>query len=251
MKTKPSQRLLQPNMLFFYCLLLCINTSVIHAKSTDFNQSCKKNEQLSVKDLAKLDIAELLTTISTKTPKKISEIPSSTTVFKREDMINMGINTIEELLNFVPGFQATRESVGGQGYRVAARGSSTPQASFHILFMIDGLPISNDISGGALMPNRFMPVENFARVEIIRGPGSAIYGTGAFTGVVNMVTEKNTNEIAFRIGNDQRYQVHTNLAVKCRQHTLALFTRYADGDGELYGVCGVIFLKVVKCLSHE
>ncbi|MBF0227758.1 MAG: TonB-dependent receptor [Desulfobacterales bacterium] len=186
--------------------------------------------EMSLKDLLEIEV-----TVASKTKESVHDAPSSVTVFTRKEMLAMGIKSVEEVLNFVPGFQATREIVFGQGYVVSARGQSTPQASFNVLFMIDGQRINTDASGGALSVNHFIPIANVKQVEIIRGPGSALYGTNAYTGVINIVTETDTNDAFISRGNLDSNEYYANVSSKGEDYKLSLFGRHFDDKGQFYG----------------
>ncbi|MDQ7090431.1 MAG: TonB-dependent receptor plug domain-containing protein [Methylococcales bacterium] len=148
-------------------------------------------------DMDLSDLEEVMVSVATKTNKNIKTVPSSVTVFTAVEIRSMGIKSVQELLNFVPGFQSTRESRVNQGSMVSARGASTPQTSYNILFMLDGHRLNDVSSGGAMIANRYLTTANIKQIEVIRGPGSALYGTNAFSGVVNIITkdqpEKNKN----------------------------------------------------------
>ncbi|MCK5877887.1 MAG: TonB-dependent receptor [Candidatus Marithrix sp.] len=190
-----------------------------------------------IKRLSKLSLEELMNVevvVASKTVQKISEAPSSVTVFTRQELLETGITSLEELMNFVPGFQATREIVFSNGYMVAGRGRSTTQASFNILFLIDGQRISNDTSGGALNINQFITLANVKQVEIIRGPGSALYGTGAFNGVVNIITATDVNDVFVGKGNLNSKEFYINISREGDNWKASLFARHFEDNGELY-----------------
>jgi len=192
---------------------------------------------LDIKELAQLKLEDLLNVevkVASKRKESVFDAPSSVTVFTRQEIQAMGISTLEELLNFVPGFVSFRESVFGDGYMVAARGRTTPQASYNVLFMINGQRINNDRSGGALTVNRFIPLHNVKQVEIIRGPGSALYGTSAFSGVVNVITADDLNAMTLSAGNLASREVTLNAASGGADWRVAVAARYQQDDGQAY-----------------
>ncbi len=116
---------------------IVLKSSLVMAQGGD-------EDETTTQKLLSMSIEELLevtVTVASKTAESVSESPSSVTVFTRQELLSMGITTMEELLNLVPGFVATREVVLGQGSTVSARGQTTPQDSYNILFMVDGQPI--------------------------------------------------------------------------------------------------------------
>ncbi len=199
----------------------------------------ENNDQIAanIEQLRSMSLEELLevtVTVASKTEETISDSPSSVTVFTRQELLAMGATTIEELLNFVPGFITTREIVYGQGSMVAARGQTTPQASYNILFMMDGQPLNDGVSGGALVLNRFLSLANLKQIEIIRGPGSALYGTSAFLGVVNLITTNDANEVLVSKGNLNSKEAYFNLSKTGNYGQASLFARYFEDGGQTY-----------------
>jgi outer membrane receptor protein involved in Fe transport len=136
---------------------------------------------------------------STLTDKSLRTVPSSVSVFTRAQIQAMGIDTLGELLNFVPGFQDFRQADSGYEYYHSARGRRSDAQAREVLVLIDGQRFQNEGFSGAFMPITLL--SNIEKVEVIRGPGSALYGSNAFTGVINITTRKNTNEVSIHYGN--------------------------------------------------
>ncbi len=180
------------------------------------------------------ELFEVEVDVASKTSEPIFEASSSVTVFTRRELRAMGVDSVEALLNFVPGFVASREVVFGQGQMVAARGRTTPQTSYNILFLLDGQRLNNDRSGGALAQYHFISLHNVKRVEIIRGPGSALYGTSAFAGVVNIITVDTENQVYFGAGSPQSRDAWFNASEAGADWRVAVSGRYDRDGGETY-----------------
>jgi outer membrane receptor protein involved in Fe transport len=146
-------------------------------------------------DFEQLSLDALLSptiTTATKSVRTLEQTPSIVTVFGREDIERLGARQLIDLLRYVPGFY----EVGSQLERnVAIRGihASSP---YHFVVLLDGLPM-NDFLFSSSSPDSFS-LEMAERVEIIRGPGSAIYGANALMGVVNIITQKPADELHLR-----------------------------------------------------
>ncbi len=228
MNTNLSPQLHKISKRYFFLILSLIFSSSIVAKEDD------------VLAIARLSFEEFIkVTIATKTDKRLVTAPSSISVFTAKEISSMGIKSVQELLNFVPGFQSTRESRVNQGYMVSARGASTPQASYNILFMLDGHRLNDEATGGALIINRYLTTANIKQVEVIRGPGSALYGTSAFSGVVNIITKdkpgKNKNhQFYFAGGNLNSHEFHGQVSKQEKDWGFSLFGRYYDDNGQNY-----------------
>ena len=146
-------------------------------------------------DLFSLDLAELAhIKIASKQEQTVYSSPSSVSVITREQIEQMGITNLQALLNFVPGFQSTRDIEQGTTNRISVRGRSTA-LSESILIQIDGKKINDLYTGGISILNKMLSLGFVNQIEIIRGPGSALYGSNAFLGVINIITETENNEV--------------------------------------------------------
>lgn len=125
---------------------------------------------------------------ASKYAQTVSEAPSSVTIITSQDIENYGYETLADVFNAVRGFYTSNDR--NYGY-VGVRGFSRPtDYNNRILLQINGHVINENIFGSAFIDNT-LPVrpEAIERIEIIRGPGSALYGTNAMFAVVNVVTK--------------------------------------------------------------
>lgn len=227
--------------IYFLPLFLLLCTSVF-ATSLRLDETILSKADDNTKDLLELSLEELLeieVVVASQTEETIFDAPASVTVFTRQQLQRMGVDSVEEVLNFVPGFFASRESVFADGYMVSARGTTTPQSSYNILFLLDGQRLNNELRGGALdVYGHFLSLANIKQIEIIRGPGSASYGTGAVTGVVNIITATDLNNAMLSVGHLNSRDAHLNLSRKGRidgkSWSLSLFARYFEDQGQSY-----------------
>ena len=126
-------------------------------------------------------------TIATGAPQPISRAPSVATVITAEDIAAIGAADLDEALETVPGLHVSRSGVGYNPI-YTIRGIST-QYNPQVLMLVNGIPITSVYTGSRTIIWGGMPVENIARIEVIRGPGSALYGADAFSGVINIITK--------------------------------------------------------------
>ncbi|WP_342374449.1 TonB-dependent receptor [Myxococcus stipitatus] len=125
--------------------------------------------------------AEDTLALATRHEEKVRTVPAIATSFGREQISALGARTVADVLDVVPGLTISRDVQGF--HRTAVRGLRNDA---EVLFLLNGHRLNNFFDGKALMN---LPVENLERIEVIRGPGSALYGAGAFLGVVNIVTD--------------------------------------------------------------
>ncbi len=133
---------------------------------------------LSLKDLANLQVVTAL-----KGPATASSVPATLRVITAEEIRERGYTTLEEALGDLPGFQF--RNIQGFNSYVFMRG--VPQQNNKILLLVDGIQINELNSGGFYGGGQFN-LTNVARIEVVYGPASALYGTNAVSGIVNLLT---------------------------------------------------------------
>jgi iron complex outermembrane receptor protein len=127
---------------------------------------------------------DLVTANKRATPER--EAPAIATVVTAEEIRNMGARNLLDVLNMVPGMGISFTEDGVN--MIEVRGIRTA-LSEKILIMIDGHSLNRNGFGSSVwaLAER-MPVENVKQVEVVRGPGSALYGANAFVATVNIIT---------------------------------------------------------------
>lgn len=115
------------------------------------------------------------------------ESSSSTSIITEQDIRLSGITRIPELLRRLAGVDIMQVT-GGQA-EVSVRGFNQ-RLSNKTLVLVDGRSVYLDLLGATLWQTLSIGVEDIARIEVVRGPGSALYGADAFNGVVNIITKK-------------------------------------------------------------
>ena len=130
---------------------------------------------------------------TTRTAVRVSKSPAVVTVVTAEEIQTRGLTDLAGILRTVPGFydvsDLTTHNLGVRGINGGLRASGNV-----IKVMIDGVAVDFRPTTGNFFGPELIPVEAIARVEIIRGPASALYGANAFLGVVNIITK--TGEMA-------------------------------------------------------
>jgi len=111
--------------------------------------------------------------------------PSAITVFTKEDIQASGARTLPELLRQVPGMDIN--IISPTWYSVGVRGG-TVQMGDSALLLVDGRDLTAEFLGAPLWSVLPCSMDDIERVEVIRGPGSSLYGANAYTGVVNVTT---------------------------------------------------------------
>jgi iron complex outermembrane receptor protein len=140
-----------------------------------------------IQDFEQLDLEELLDVVFTaaKHEQDIGESPSAITVITREDIEASGASTVPDLLRMVPGMEV---AIVTPYFLSTTSRLFWSYANNHYLVHIDGRETNVDLLG--FTPWEVMPIalEDIERIEVIRGPGSSLYGANAFAGVISITT---------------------------------------------------------------
>jgi len=149
-------------------------------------------------DLAQVFGDQALVSIATGAKQPLSRAPGVASVITAADIEAMGATDLDEVLESVPGLHVARSS---QGYSpvYVVRGVNlgfNPQ----VLVLINGIPLTTVYAGNRGNLWGGYPIENIARVEVLRGPGSALYGADAVAGVINIITKTAQDIDGTRLG---------------------------------------------------
>lgn len=143
-------------------------------------------------DLTGLSIEELLTvevSTASKFPQKTLDAPASVTIVTAADIKTYGYRTLADLLKSVRGMNVAYDR--NYSY-LGVRGSGrTGDFNSRVLLMVDGYRLNDPIYDQALIGTEFpLDMDLVERVEVVRGPGSSIYGSNAVLGVINVITKR-------------------------------------------------------------
>ncbi len=129
------------------------------------------------------DLMDVKVSISTKSQQQLSKAPSVVSVITAEDIKATGARDVMEVLNAVPGIYIKHNLFAFRPI-ITMRGAP----GTHVLLMVNGTPIRDLVwSNGIFWKG--LPVSAVERIEIIRGPGSALFGSDASAGVINIITK--------------------------------------------------------------
>ena len=125
---------------------------------------------------------------ASKLEQKATEAPASVTIITADEIKKYGHRTLADVLQSVQGFNVSYD----RDYAfLGARGLSLGDFNDRMLLLVDGHRVNNNYNDGAAIGTDFiLDVDLIDRVEVIRGPGSVLYGNNAFFGVINVVTRR-------------------------------------------------------------
>lgn len=152
----------------------------------------------SLLDLSFEELTKVKVIIATGTEQTIADAPSVVTVVTAEDIKLTGATNLTEILETVPGIHIKSSPFGNRPL-VRMRGSTSTQT----LLMVNGTPMKDLVWAFGIFW-KGLPASSIARIEVIRGPGSALYGADASAGVINVITKTATKiedtELGLRAG---------------------------------------------------
>ena len=122
-------------------------------------------------------------------PITVGDIGSSVTVITREEIARKQVKYLSELLRDVPGFSVSQSGGAGSQTQVRVRGAEANQ----LLVLMDGVR-ANDPAASGEFQYQFALTSNIERIEIIRGPQSATWGSDAIAGVINIIRRKDVED---------------------------------------------------------
>ena len=146
-------------------------------------------------------------TVASRYSQTLQEAPSIVSVITEKDIRSMGYRNLTDVLRNIPGVYI---SVSKESRSLAWFRGVTSSDNNKILLLVDGVPWYDGVYTHAWIDD-VIPLFHVKQIEIVKGPGSAVYGTNAFSGVVNIVTKKAENingaEIRLSTGSFARQEV--------------------------------------------
>jgi outer membrane receptor protein involved in Fe transport len=168
--------------------ILLADTSQGYCQSND--HEFKEVKDLSVDELAGIKV-KTITGLS-RFKEATSKAPSSITIISRNEIRRLGFNTIAEILDSLRSFYVSKDRIYNN---IGIRGFGRPgDYNVRVLLLIDGHRVNDNIyDSAALGTNSVVDVDMIERIEVIRGPRSAVYGNNALFGVINVITRPKEN----------------------------------------------------------
>lgn len=146
--------------------------------------------------LVTLSLDELVV-VGTRTERKVESLSGAVSAIARADIEAAHAVTVDELLETVPGINVQGSGQYGDKVTLNLRGLQGRYGAQRVLVLIDGRPANEEYLGD--FDFRFVPVEAIERIEVSKGPASALYGGLAIGGVINIVTKDPRKEKSGRV----------------------------------------------------
>jgi len=211
-----------------FCIGFAFNANLVLADAS------KKDNLEDYLSLSLVELGQIKVSIATGNGTPLDKAPSTATVINAAEIEAMGARNLDEVLETVPGLHVSLSSLSRLDAVYSIRGIHT-EISSGVLLLLNGVPVQSAIQGGR--PTLFrLPVMSIERVEVIRGPGSAIYGADAYAGVINVITKTSQtmvdSEIGFRSGSFDTHDAWLQGVTEWQGLGVAFDMAYQETDGD-------------------
>lgn len=169
--------------IFFLFFFLLIERSFLFAedKTTHYLESVNNLFQVSLEDLMNIEVVS-----ATRIKQNIIEAPSIMTVITAQQIRKRGYQSVAEAVRTVPGFSLWVDNFLSS---ISVRGFNSIQGwNQNLKIMIDGQPVSYRPANWTPIDEELIPIRCVKKIEVIKGPASALYGANAYLGAINIIT---------------------------------------------------------------
>jgi outer membrane receptor for ferrienterochelin and colicins len=201
-------------------------------------------DAVPAEDLFEMDIEELLfldidVSVASKKAESLIEAPGVVVVVPREESELYGDRNLHQLMQRQPSVY-TRNSFVYSDNLAAFRGNMPTHAEMHTLILFNGRPIRESAQGHNVNMYLTLPLAHLESVELIRGPGSVLYGSNAFTGVVNLksrpIPEQYKVSVSSMAGSYGYYDTTVSLGGRSGDLGFVADVRVAGQQGPPYNI---------------
>ncbi|MDV7187281.1 TonB-dependent receptor plug domain-containing protein [Lutibacter sp. TH_r2] len=194
-------------------------------------QENKVYDEMTLDELLDIDVV----VTASKKPEDLFETPLSTTIISKEEIKQSGVTSIPEALRLSQGV-IVREITPGN-YDIHIRGYDDITKNVYLtlpyntttLVMIDNRVVYSYFSGGTSWESLPVDINDVERIEVVRGPASALYGTNAVTGVINIITSHASKKgknilVNTSVGSNQAKNLNTTIGYNWNDKTKLSFS---------------------------
>ncbi|MDP4205216.1 MAG: TonB-dependent receptor [Bacteroidota bacterium] len=149
-------------------------------------------QEVNPSDMTLEELMNVQVVASSKYEQNPSQAYATVSVITSQEISHLGLKNLSEALNLLMGFSGSTDRIysyaGVRGFAMMS------DCNDRILLMLNNHILNENVYGGALLGSELgINLDMIDRIEVVRGPGSALYGTGAMTGVINLITKSSNN----------------------------------------------------------
>jgi outer membrane receptor for ferrienterochelin and colicins len=183
----------------------------------------KQKDSINVNELSEVTVVT-----GTRTERALSSLPLPITIITSEAIAKSGVTRLNEILNEQTGIILIPDESGFEGIQMQGLDAA------YTMILIDGVPLVGR-SSGVLDLSR-VSVGNIERIEIVKGASSALYGSEAMGGVINVITKRPKKDIvegslSYRYATFNTNDANANILWKKKKFSANLFTNFYSTDG--------------------
>ena len=154
--------------------------------------------QTDLSDASLEDLMQMDVTSASRRTQALNDTAAAVHVITAEDIRRSGAASLPEALRLAPNLEVAR--VDSVSYAITARGFNSRETSNKLLVMIDGRSIYTGLYAGVPWDTHDLALGEIERIEVISGPGGALYGANAVNGVINIITRRAQDSLGVRGG---------------------------------------------------
>jgi outer membrane receptor protein involved in Fe transport len=177
-------------LIILFFLFFCL-TKLVQADISTYTASSSKVADadliMDLVNLSLLDLMDVEIITAGKTAEKIGDIPASVVLITRRDIEVYGYRTLDEIFEHILGLYGF-EYYNSGGKSFAVRGFGSGSTNRNITIMLNGVPQIEHLYATQTLSYIPISVHSIDRIEVVRGPLSVMYGSGAFFGAINIIT---------------------------------------------------------------
>jgi outer membrane receptor for ferrienterochelin and colicins len=183
----------------------------------------KQKDSVSINELS-----EVMVTTGTRTERVLSSLPLPMIIITSEQIIKSGVTRLNEILSEQTGIILIPDESGFEGIQMQGLDAA------YTMILIDGVPLVGRTSG--VLDLSRVSVGNIDRIEIVKGASSALYGSEAMGGVINVITKRPVKDLfsgslSYRYATFNTSDANANLLWKKKKFAANLFANYYATDG--------------------
>jgi len=184
---------------------MLVATWPLVAQSAGQESTAKNLGEMAIEDLMNIQVTSV-----SKKAQRVSAVAAAVFVITSDDIRRSGLHSLPEILRLAPGVQVAQIDSGS--WAISIRGFND-EFSNKLLVLVDGRSIYDELFGGIFWDLQETLIDTIERIEVIRGPGAAIWGTNAVNGVVNIITKSSetTQGAMIEAGGGSQTEVNTGM----------------------------------------
>jgi outer membrane cobalamin receptor len=216
-------------------MVFCGAISATMASSIHAGQAPPATPPRPVSELSIEELMGVVVTTASKSREKQSDAPAIVEVLTRDDLTRFGGTTLQDVLTRVPGLAAVSGYFTDRSMIAFPGDALQSPTSRHVLLLINGRPVREVQEGGIKTPMlEAFPIDAIERIEVVKGPGSVLYGSEAFAGVINVITTtpaRNGLSVVALGGEGGAYGTMETATIKANDFSLMVAAKYLKKAG--------------------